>query len=201
FLYYLFRTNKIRDIIIKSMTGTSGRQRAQKESILEYECEIPTIQYQRKIATILKNLDDKIEINKKLIANLDELSQTLFKRWFVDFEFPDENGNPYKSSGGEMIDSVIGEIPKGWKISKLDKIINIKSGKRPRNKVNIVDNKNKIPIIGASKIMGYTSNYLESEPILVMGRVGTHGIIQRFNNNVWPSDNTFIIKSKFMIYT
>lgn len=100
-----------------------------------------------------------------------------------------------------MIDSEIGEIPKGWEISKLDKIINIKSGKRPRNKVNIMDNKNKTPIIGASKIMGYTSDYLESEPILVMGRVGTHGVIQRFNNNVWPSDNTFIIKSKFMIYT
>lgn len=125
----------------------------------------------------------------------------MFKRWFVDFEFPDEDGNPYKSSGGKMIDSEIGEIPKGWEISKLDKIINIKSGKRPRNKVNIMDNKNKTPIIGASKIMGYTSDYLESEPILVMGRVGTHGVIQRFNNNVWPSDNTFIIKSKFMIYT
>ncbi|WP_279750755.1 restriction endonuclease subunit S [Staphylococcus aureus] len=122
FLYYLFRTKKVREIIIKSMTGTSGRQRAQKDSILEYKCEVPTIEYQRKIAIILKNLDDKIEINKKIIANLKELSQTLFKHWFVDFEFPDEDGNPYKSSGGEMIDSELGKIPSNWKIYKLKDI-------------------------------------------------------------------------------
>lgn len=162
---------------------------------------LPNIKHQKKISSFIKLINRKIEINQNIITNLKKLSQTLFKRWFVDFEFPDEDGNPYKSSGGEMIDSEIGEIPKGWEISKLDKIINIKSGKRPRNKVNIMDNKNNTPIIGASKIMGYTSDYLESEPILVMGRVGTHGVIQRFNNNVWPSDNTFIIKSKFMIYT
>ncbi|MCI2838457.1 restriction endonuclease subunit S [Staphylococcus hominis] len=138
FLYYLFRTKKVREIIIKSMTGTSGRQRAQKDSILEYKCEVPTIEYQRKIAIILKNLDDKIEINKKIIANLEELSQTLFKHWFVDFEFPNEDGNPYKSSGGEMIDSELGKIPKGWIVKSLDEIANYINGlamqKYPANK-------------------------------------------------------------------
>ncbi|WP_413219265.1 restriction endonuclease subunit S [Staphylococcus aureus] len=138
FLYYLFRTKKVREIIIKSMTDTSGRQRAQKDSILEYECEVPTIEYQRKIAIILKNLDDKIEINKKIITNLEELSQTLFKHWFVDFEFPDEDGNPYKSSGGEMIDSELGKIPKGWIVKSLDEIANYINGlamqKYPANK-------------------------------------------------------------------
>ncbi|WEU34343.1 restriction endonuclease subunit S, partial [Enterococcus faecalis] len=47
----------------------------------------------------------------QIISNLEELASTLFKRWFVDFEFPDENGNPYKSSGGKMVDSELGEIP------------------------------------------------------------------------------------------
>ncbi|MCG1119181.1 restriction endonuclease subunit S [Staphylococcus epidermidis] len=136
FLYYLFRTKKVREIIIKSMTGTSGRQRAQKDSILEYECEVPTIEYQRKIAIILKNLDDKIEINKKIIANLEELSQTLFKRWFVDFEFPDKDGNPYKSSGGEMIDSELGEIPKNWNVLTINDFADdlIITGKTPSTK-------------------------------------------------------------------
>ncbi|MEB5693228.1 hypothetical protein MXE46_04500 [Staphylococcus epidermidis] len=60
-----------------------------------------------------------MDTNNKLIANLEELSQTLFKHWFVDFEFPDKNGNPYKSSGGEMIDSELGKIPDSWKIYKL----------------------------------------------------------------------------------
>ncbi|HDJ6518458.1 TPA: restriction endonuclease subunit S [Staphylococcus aureus] len=122
FLYYLMRTNELRSTIIKSMTGTSGRQRAQKESILEYEFCLPSLKIQTAIAKLLKNFDDKIETNKKIIANLEELSQTLFKRWFVDFEFPDENGNPYKSSGGEMIDSELGEIPLNWKCSKIKDI-------------------------------------------------------------------------------
>lgn len=77
------------------------------------------VKYQNFISNLGKFLDNKIEINNKIIANLEELSQTLFKRWFVDFEFPDEDGNPYKSSGGEMIDSELGEIPKNWKVNKL----------------------------------------------------------------------------------
>ncbi|HDK4719637.1 TPA: restriction endonuclease subunit S, partial [Staphylococcus aureus] len=130
-------------------------------------------------------------------ANLEELSQTLFKRWFVDFEFPDENGNPYKSSGGEMIDSELGEIPSGWKVDELGNYIKIKSGKRPKNKVDKKDIENVVPIIGASKIMGYTNDYLYNEKIIIIGRVGTHGVIQRFSTRTWPSDNTFVIISDF----
>ncbi|MCE4982577.1 restriction endonuclease subunit S [Staphylococcus epidermidis] len=147
FLYYLFRTKKIREVIIKSMTGTSGRQRAQKDAILEYECEIPTIEYQRKIAIILKNLDDKIEINKKTIANLEELSQTLFKRWFVDFEFPDENGAPYKANGGEMTNSELGEIPKVWRVETLEKLGSIIGGGTPSKKNKEYYTNNGIPWI------------------------------------------------------
>lgn len=58
-----------------------------------------------------------------MIDTLEEMASTLFKRWFVDFEFPDENGNPYKSSGGKMIDSELGEIPEGWKVNYLGDII------------------------------------------------------------------------------
>ena len=201
--YYIFLIMQTRSfkIQMKNFGVGSSQPTIPMKNIRKLKILLPSLEHQNRIVKVLKPLDEKIDLNYKLVTNLEELSQTLFKRWFVDFEFPDENGNPYKSSGGEMIDSELGEIPKGWKLNKLDKIINIKSGKRPRNKVNIVDNKNKIPIIGASKVMGYTSDYLESEPILVMGRVGTHGVIQRFNNNVWPSDNTFFIKSQFMIYT
>src|SRR5699024_8167978 len=105
-----------------------GKERAQKESILEYEFCLPSLKIQTAIAKLLKNLDDKIETNKKIIANLEELSQTLFKRWFVDFEFPDENGNPYKSSGGELIDSELGDIPELWSIIKIKDLFKIHSG-------------------------------------------------------------------------
>lgn len=71
---------------------------------------IPDLPTQTAIAEILSSLDDKIELNNKINQELENLAQTLFKQWFIDFEFPNENGEPYKSSGGEMVDSELGEI-------------------------------------------------------------------------------------------
>ena len=92
------------------------------ETLYRIKLDLPHLSAQKKVINTLGTIDNKIEINKKIIANLEELSQTLFKHWFVDFEFPDENGNPYKSSGGEMIDSELGKIPSNWKIYKLKDI-------------------------------------------------------------------------------
>lgn len=97
--------------------------------------KLPPRSYQNYIVQILDSLEEKLKENKKIIANLEELSQTLFKRWFVDFEFPDENGNPYKSSGGEMIDSEMGLIPRGWEVKSADEIYKITIGKTPPRKL------------------------------------------------------------------
>lgn len=80
---------------------------------------LPPIEEQKAIADTLSVLDDKIEINYKISKNLEAQAQAIFKHWFIDFEFPDENGNPYKSSGGEMVESELGMIPRGWEIVKL----------------------------------------------------------------------------------
>lgn len=80
---------------------------------------VPDLPTQTSIAEILSSLDDKIELNNKINQELENLAQTLFKQWFIDFEFPDENGNPYKSSGGEMVVSELGEIPKGWEVQPI----------------------------------------------------------------------------------
>ena len=71
---------------------------------------------QKAIAKILSDLDEKIETNNKINKKLEEMAQAIFKQWFVDFEFLNEDGKPYKSSGGEMVESELGMIPKGWKI-------------------------------------------------------------------------------------
>jgi len=75
------------------------------------------------IARILSSFDSKIEINQRYNKVLEEIGQTVFKHWFIDFEFPDKNGRPYKSRGGEMIDSELGDIPKGWKVGKLRELL------------------------------------------------------------------------------
>lgn len=136
FVYYLSLSPRFRDIAIKSMVGSSGRQRVQTDRLANSEFAFPKLQEQQQIASILSSLDDKIELNRKMNKTLEEMGKALFKRWFVDFEFPfdfaqgkpDENGKPYKSSGGEMEDSELGEIPKGWKTGIIGDFANVKSG-------------------------------------------------------------------------
>lgn len=89
---------------------------------------------QKAIANILSSLDDKIEINNKINKKLEEIAQALYKQWFVDFEFPNEDGEPYKSSGGEMIERDQGLIPKDWDILKLSDAIDFIRGIEPGSK-------------------------------------------------------------------
>ena len=93
---------------------------------------LPQLEEQKAIAKILSDLDEKVEINNKINKNLEEMAQAIFKQWFVDFEFPNEEGKPYKSSGGEMVESELGMIPKGWKIFKLGDFIKFIKGKKPK---------------------------------------------------------------------
>ena len=87
---------------------------------------IPRIEVQNGIAEILSSLDEKIELNRKQIRTLEAIAQVLFKRWLVEFEFPDENGQPYKSSGGAMQSSELAEIPVGWKVGAIGDFVSHK---------------------------------------------------------------------------
>ena len=89
---------------------------------------LPSLDEQKAIAKILSDLDEKIETNNEINKKLEEMAQAIFKQWFVDFEFPNEDGNPYKSSGGEMVESELGMIPKGWNIKKLSELADMKNG-------------------------------------------------------------------------
>lgn len=95
---------------------------------------LPPLQEQKSIASTLSALDDKIELNNKINENLEAQAQAIFKHWFVDFEFPDENGNPYKSSGGQMVESEMGMIPKGWEVGGFKDIVEFKNGYGFRSK-------------------------------------------------------------------
>ena len=117
---YLFYTLKTFDLA--SLNVGSAVPSLTTEVLNEVLVSIPPLPTQTAIAEILSSLDDKIELNNKINQELENLAQTLFKQWFIDFEFPNENGEPYKSSGGEMVYSELGEIPKGWEVSNLNQI-------------------------------------------------------------------------------
>lgn len=101
-------------------TVTGIKQSELRKLIVEY----PKIEIQRQIARILDGLDKKIEINNRMNKKLEQMAQAIFKQWFVDFEFPNENGQPYKSNGGEIVwcEELGKEIPKGWKVGNIGKI-------------------------------------------------------------------------------
>lgn len=118
FIKYIVTDKAFQHYIYEYATGTTIKNVPLK-AIREYSFNLPDLPTQTAIAEILSSLDDKIELNNKINQELESLAQTLFKQWFIDFEFPNENGDPYKSSGGEMIDSELGEIPKNFTISIL----------------------------------------------------------------------------------
>jgi type I restriction enzyme S subunit len=125
FVHYLSLSDEVRSFAEQNMVGTSGRQRVSWQAFENLVLSLPDLPTQTAIAEILSSLDDKIELNNKINQELENLAQTLFKQWFIDFEFPNQNGDPYKSSGGEMIDSELGEIPKGWEVATIDDITEV----------------------------------------------------------------------------
>lgn len=187
FLYYLL---KIKISELKSNAHGAVFDTITRSTFETINVLIPSLEKQSIISEILSSLDDKIELNNKINQELESLAQTLFKQWFIDFEFPNENGEPYKSSGGEMVDSELGEIPKGWLIGNFGDLVIISSGKGI-NKKNYQANGD-YPIIGANGIMGnYDSFNIEGFKILT-GRVGTLGTVRISNEKAWTSDNVLI---------
>lgn len=130
YLYYLLKY-KIKSI--QKNTHGSVFNTITKDTFEILTASLPTdIEEQKAIAHILSTLDDKIETNNEINKKLEEMSQAIFKRWFVDFEFPNEDGEPYKSSGGEMVESELGMIPEGWEVKKLNEVIdNVKNSTNP----------------------------------------------------------------------
>ena len=125
FFYYLLKNNISK--LLQYASGTTFME-LNATNLKSIEFYIPEVKEQKRIASILSALDDKIELNNKTNKILEEMVQTIFKEWFINFNFPNEDGKPYKKSGGEMIDSELGKIPKGWKVGTIGDYAKLKSG-------------------------------------------------------------------------
>jgi type I restriction enzyme S subunit len=123
FLYYLLIQGRVTEYLHNlGMNGVSSYPSIKPQDIGNLIFDIPeNIQDQKQIAVTLSNIDAKIELNNKINDELEKMAKALYDYWFVQFDFPDENGNPYKSSGGEMVwnDELKREIPINWKVENL----------------------------------------------------------------------------------
>ena len=122
FLYYFLQTNPF------ITTNGSTIKRLYNDNLRDTKIpNVPSIQQQNQITDILGTLDKKIQTNNQINQELEAMAKTLYDYWFVQFDFPDQNGNPYKSSGGKMLyhQELKREIPEGWGVEKLSSILEI----------------------------------------------------------------------------
>ena len=141
YLYYWFLSTAARHLIDTKAIG-STQKALTIETLKKFEIKLPSIQTQKQIVDVLKSLDDKIEVNRRINDNLEQQAQALFKSWFVDFE-------PFKD--GEFVESELGRIPKGWRVAKIKDIPHtLNTGKRPKGGAITSG----VPSIGAEQLKG-----------------------------------------------
>lgn len=166
FVYYaLFRD----DFFEHMMNGSKGTKmpRGDKNQILDFTIPDFDIYNQKQIAKVLSDLDDKIELNNKINTELEAMAKLIYDYWFVQFDFPDENGKPYKSSGGLMVynGDLKKEIPNGWEVGVFKDVLDdLQSGNRPKGGIKNIENG--IPSIGAENILSIGKYNYGSEKVI-----------------------------------
>ncbi len=128
FIYYFLKTLRLERLDSGSSNPTLNRN-----FVHELDANKPEPNAQQKIAAVLSALDAKIDCNNRINAELEAMAKTLYDYWFVQFDFPDANGNPYKSSGGKMVNNATlkREIPAGWSDGTLEDLGRIVGGSTP----------------------------------------------------------------------
>lgn len=192
FIRYYTLSNQYKGWIKGFSTG-STRGNINANSYANMPINLPPREYQDFIVSILSGLENKYILNNSIILNLEQLSQTLFNRWFRDFEFPNEDGKSYKSSGGEMIESSMGLIPKGWKVQEIGDVIELSYGKALKKENRIPG---RYPVYGSNGIVDYHNEPLVAGPGIIVGRKGTVGTVNLEHDNFFPIDTAFYITRK-----
>ena len=179
FLFYWLNSNFFKKQILNNNIGA-----VQKAITIDFlkkvDISLPDIPNQQSIAAVLSALDKKIALNKQINARLEEMAKTLYDYWFVQFDFPDANGKPYKSSGGDMVfdETLKREIPKGWEVKSLGEIISLERGVT-YSKDSICNDKNGIGILRATNISG--NNIDLNDLIYISGEVGKQQKLRPFD--------------------
>ena len=143
--------------------------------ITKLELNFPSIKKQKNIARLIQNINQKIELNRSINHNLEVMAKQLYDYWFLQFDFPDENGKPYKSSGGKMVwnKKLKREIPEGWSIDAIGNILDkCPTTKRYETKEYLKEGKNPIVDQGDAYIVGFTNeddNLLTRIPAVLFG--------------------------------
>lgn len=192
YLSYYFKQNSFKKMMMNLAVGATMPSLNTK-IMNSIELDLLPRESQDKIANILSAIDDKIQINNQINQELEAMAKTLYDYWFVQFDFPDQNGNPYKSSGGKMVyhPELKREIPEGWGVEKLGDVAYLKAGgDKPSNISEIQSKETPFPIysngLDNKGLYGYTNKATIHKKSLTVSARGTIGYIQRRFSSFFP---------------
>ena len=189
YCYYLLISERITDYLCGQNTNTSGsHKRIDPLDFLNIDIQLPFIEEQTRIGSLLAYIDSKIALNRAINHNLEAMAKQLYDYWFVQFDFPDENGRPYKSSGGEVVwnEKLKREIPEKWSDNTLEYFLNIKNGRDHKHLLC-----GSYPVYGSGGEMRRVCEWLYDGESVLMPRKGTLNNIMYVNEAFWTVDTMF----------
>ena len=196
YIYYLFKNNYA--VFRSAASGSTAIPILNKTDFdnLRFKVELDLNQ-QRKMVSILSKIDDKIEINNQINQELETMAKTLYDYWFVQFDFPDQNGKPYKSSGGKMVyhPELKREIPEGWGVENLFDIADVQYG-YPFSTDYFNGTGEGVPVIRIRDILGnditnYSTEEVEDKYKINVGDV-LIGMDGNFHMNYWIKEDCYL---------
>ena len=193
--YYLYRYLSLLDL--SKLDSGTGVPSMTFDNYYGIRVSLPSIEEQTQIAKALQLLDKKIELNRQINQNLEAMAKQLYDYWFVQFDFPDENGRPYKSSGGKMVwnNKLKREIPEGWKVSMLANEVDLQYG-FPFSTELFTEQETTVPVVRIRDILNntistYTTEEVE-EKYLLKKQDLLVGMDGNFHMNYWTDNKSYL---------
>ena len=202
FAYYLVSSPVVKKQLDAAAQQTKIRHTS-PDAIKECEAYLPELLEQKKIAALLDAINGKIANNNAICADLEGMAKLLYDYWFVQFDFPDENGKPYKSSGGKMVwnEELKREIPEGWEATNIGSITTCHDSERiPVSGEERKTMAGEIPYYGATGIMGYVNKSIFNGEYVLLSEDGSvmddkgHPILQRLSGAAWVNNHTHVLE-------
>ena len=210
YLNAFMHTRYIQKYFENNASGSGQRYTLSNDTISNIPVLLPSIEEQHIIGKLLADLDRKIELNKQINDNLEAMAKQLYDYWFVQFDFPNEEGKPYKSSGGAMVwnEKLKREIPQEWSDCKLKDFINLFDSKRvPLSSKDRGERQGVYPYYGATGIMDYVNDYIFDGDYILLAEDGSTSdakgfpIVQYIWGKNWVNNHAHIILPKNERYT
>ena len=204
YLNVIFHSPYAQKYFEANASGSGQRYTLTNEIVGEFPIPVIEIEKQKQIGDLFSNIDRKIANNRVICADLESMAKLLYDYWFVQFDFPDRNGKPYKSSGGKMVwnEELKREIPEGWKITTIGNITICHDSERiPVAGKDRESMKGNIPYYGATGIMGYVNRAIFNGDYVLMAEDGSvmdsegHPVVQRVSGACWINNHAHVLES------